>query len=114
MPGLSNVEIKSPFRVDQEGVVRIGNTRVTLDTLVASYRDGNTAEEIVEQYPSLALAEVHAALALYLMNTAEVDAYLLEREANAAKTRELVESISNQQEMRQRLLARKAFRKTGS
>ena len=40
-----------PLEADLDGVVRISGTRVTLDTVVAAFKDGATAEEIVFQYP---------------------------------------------------------------
>ncbi len=36
-----------PLTSDADGVIRIGATRVTLDTVVAAFLDGATAEEIV-------------------------------------------------------------------
>ncbi len=59
MVTLSLRPLASPLRVDEVGVVRIGASRVTLDTLIGSYCDGN----IVQQFPTLALADVHAAIA---------------------------------------------------
>jgi uncharacterized protein (DUF433 family) len=100
------------LRIDDGGVVRVGATRVTLDTLVASYREGNTAEEIVQQYPTLALADVHAAIAFYLKHVPEIDAYLLQRQIEAADIRRQVEQVSDQRGLRERLLARDAARKT--
>jgi uncharacterized protein (DUF433 family) len=47
-----------PIRVDAEGVLRVGPTRVTLDSVVAAFDEGGTAEEIVQQYPALALPDV--------------------------------------------------------
>jgi hypothetical protein len=44
----------TPLTVDANGVLRVGNTRATLDTVLAAFADGATAEEIVQQYPSLA------------------------------------------------------------
>jgi hypothetical protein len=46
----------APLTTDPEGVVRISATRVTLDTVVAAFQEGATAEEISQQYPSLQLA----------------------------------------------------------
>jgi len=40
-----------PLKVDSDGVVRVGGTRVTLDTIVTAFNNGATAEEIVHQYP---------------------------------------------------------------
>ena len=42
-----------PLAADRDGVMRVGGTRVTLDTVVAAFREGATAEEITQQYPSL-------------------------------------------------------------
>jgi uncharacterized protein (DUF433 family) len=52
--------------LDADGVARIGATRVTLDTLVAAFEEGATAEEIVRQYPSLQLADVCSVIGYYL------------------------------------------------
>ena len=38
-----------PLRMDSDGVVRVGKTRVTLDTVVAAFVEGATAEEIAQQ-----------------------------------------------------------------
>ena len=46
-----------PLAVDANGILHVGNTRVTLDTVLAAFADGTTAEEIVQQYSSLSLAE---------------------------------------------------------
>jgi uncharacterized protein (DUF433 family) len=101
-----------PLRVDDLGVVRIGATRVTLDTFVGSYRDGSTAEEIVQQFPSWPLTDVHAAIAFYLTHTFEVESYLRQRQSDAAETRRQVEQVCDQSGLRERLLARQAARKT--
>ena len=61
-----------------EGVYRVGGTRVSLDSLVYLFREGVSAESMVESYPALNLEQVHGALAFYLANQAEVDAYLAE------------------------------------
>ena len=68
-----------PLEADGEGVVRVGGTRVTLDTVVAAFNEGATAEEIVYQYPSLDLADVYAVIAYYLQRRPEVEAYLRRR-----------------------------------
>ncbi len=42
-----------PLQMDADGVLRIGNTRVPLDTIIAGFMEGATAEELVQQYPSV-------------------------------------------------------------
>src|SRR5260221_12224060 len=59
-----------------EGAYRIGDTRVSLDSLVDLFREGMSAESMVESYSALSLELVHGALAFYLANKKEVDAYL--------------------------------------
>jgi uncharacterized protein (DUF433 family) len=61
-----------------EGTYRIGDTRVSLDSLVYLFREGMSAESMVESYPALTLEQVHGALAFYLDNQKEIDAYLAE------------------------------------
>jgi uncharacterized protein (DUF433 family) len=65
------------------GVYRIGETRVSLDSLVYLFREGMSAESMVESYPTLTLEQVHGALAFYLANQKEIDNYLLEGERTA-------------------------------
>jgi uncharacterized protein (DUF433 family) len=96
-----------PLRIDADGVVRVGGTRVTLDTLVAAFQEGATAEEIVQEYPSLELADVYAALGYYLRHQAEVEAYLRERGRQADQERRRNEARFAQQGLRERLLARR-------
>src|SRR5271166_3990231 len=67
-----------------EGVYQIGESRVSLDSLVYLFREGMSAEGMVESYPSLSLEQVHGALAFYLAHQQEVDAYLAEGERLAA------------------------------
>jgi uncharacterized protein (DUF433 family) len=61
-----------------EGAYRIGDTRVSLDSLVYLFREGMSAESMVENYPALTLEQVHGALAFYLGNQKEIDRYLAE------------------------------------
>mgnify|MGYP001771000444 CR=1 FL=1 len=42
-----------PLTTDADGVIRVGKTRVTLDTGVSTFLDGATAEEIIYPYLSL-------------------------------------------------------------
>jgi len=66
-----------------EGVYRVGGTRVSLDSLVYLFREGMSAESMVDSYPALTLEQVHGALAFYLANQQEIDAYLVEGQRTA-------------------------------
>ncbi len=67
-----------------EGAYRIGDTRVSLDSLVYLFLEGMSAESMVESYPALTLEQVHGALAFYLGHQREVDSGLAEGERTAA------------------------------
>ena len=99
-----------PLRLDADGVVRVGGTRVTLDTVVEAFHEGDSAEEIVEQYSSLHLSDVYAALAYYLRHRPEVDAYLEERRLQGEAVRAENEARFDPRGLRDRLLARRAAR----
>lgn len=48
-----------PLHTDASGTVRVGGTRVTLDTVVHLFREGATAEEISLRFPVLKLSDVY-------------------------------------------------------
>lgn len=98
----------APLETDADGVVRVGKTCVTLDTVVAVFKQGTTAEEIVYRYPSLKLADVYAAIAFYLKHQQDVEAYLEQRQQQAQEVRRINEARFDPQGLRDRLLARKA------
>ena len=82
----------APLTTDQDGVVRIGNSRVTLDTVVYAFNEGADAEEILDGYPSLKLADIYSVIGYYLRHRTEVDTYLKNREAFRAEVRRENES----------------------
>lgn len=96
-----------PLNRDVDGVVRVGGTRVTLDTLVEAFHEGLTAEEIAQQYPTLALADIYAVIGYYLRRQSEVEAYLEERRRKARAVRERNEARTDPRGIRERLLARR-------
>lgn len=95
-----------PLKADLDGVMRVGETRVTLDTVVHAFEQGHTAEEIIIHYPALKLADVYAVIAYYLNNQAAVEAYLRRQEEATQKTWEQIEARPDYQRFRQRLIAR--------
>lgn len=48
---LTIVAEAAPLQTNKDGVILVGKTRVTLDTVVAVFNQGATAEEIVYRYP---------------------------------------------------------------
>jgi uncharacterized protein (DUF433 family) len=66
----------SYVRIDEHGVMRVGETRVMLDSVVAAFQQGHSPETIQQEYPALTLEQVYGATAYYLANREEVDRYL--------------------------------------
>ena len=79
------VAIDVPLRTDAHGKLRVGGTRVLLEFVIHAFQQGETAEGIVDSYPTLKLADVYAVLAYYLTHRPEVDAYV--RQADEAAGR---------------------------
>lgn len=96
-----------PLTFDSHGVVHVADTRVTLDTVIAAFHEGATPETIAHQYPALTLGDVYAVIGYYLHHQAEVDAYLQERQRDAARVRQENEARFDPSGVRDRLLARK-------
>ena len=96
----------SSLTAGDDGVVRVGGTRVTLGTVVESFRDGLTPAEIQRQYPSLGLTHVDSAIAYYLHHRSEVEDYLEERARQRAEVRREVEERFDPTGIRERLQAR--------
>jgi len=61
--------------LDEHQVLRVAHTGVMLDSLLASFQQGYSAEAIQQQYPALTLEEVHGAIAWLLANADEVEQY---------------------------------------
>jgi uncharacterized protein (DUF433 family) len=97
-----------PLATDSDGVVRVGGTRVTLDTVLHFFNEGATAEEIAYKFPTLDLADIYAVVSYYLRHRPVVDEYLRQREQQAAEVRRQNEARFSQVGMRERLLARRA------
>src|ERR687895_971928 len=81
-----------PLFTDAHGAIRVQGTRVTLDSIVASFRAGATAEEIGQKFPSVALADVYLIIAYYLSHAAEIDSYLSQRRVEATALKREIES----------------------
>ncbi|MBW4673565.1 MAG: DUF433 domain-containing protein [Desmonostoc geniculatum HA4340-LM1] len=59
----------------------VAGTRISLDSIVYAFRKGLSPESIVNSFPLLTLEQVYGAIAFYLANRADIDAYLEPEEA---------------------------------
>ncbi|QSJ17515.1 DUF433 domain-containing protein [Nostoc sp. UHCC 0702] len=60
-------------------------TRISLDSVVYGFLNGESPESIAQNFPLLTLEQVYGAIAFYLANKKLVDAYLKEGEAEFEK-----------------------------
>ena len=96
-----------PLWTDQDGVYRVGSSRVTLDLLVRAFNRGATAEEIAQDFPSLQLSDIYQVIGYYLKHHARLAEYLDRR---AREERDLLEEHREEwspRGLRERLLARR-------
>jgi uncharacterized protein (DUF433 family) len=100
-----------PLETDEHGVIRVSNTRVTLDTVVTAFKAGATAEEIAQQYPTIPLADVYYVIGYYLHKQDEVEVYLGKRKQEAEELQKQIEVRINPIGIRERLLARQENKK---
>jgi uncharacterized protein (DUF433 family) len=94
-----------PLRMDEGDVIRIGNTRVTLQAVVADFHRGASPEEITHHYSTLSLSEVYLVIGYYLQHRAEVDAYVQQQQQLADEARRAYEADHPNDPLRERLLA---------
>ena len=104
---LAIVAESAPLQANEDGVILVGKTRVTLDTVVAAFDQGATAEEIAYRYPSLKLADIYATIAFYLKHQSEVDIYLQQQRQRSQEIRAMNQARFDPQGLRDRLLARR-------
>jgi uncharacterized protein (DUF433 family) len=102
-----------PFRWDEAGGIRIGSSRVTLDSILASYHNGSTPEEIAIQFSVLSLEDIYSAIAYYLSHRQEIDNYLEQPNQKAQQLRQQLTQKHNLVDLRQRLLTRQSQKESG-
>lgn len=99
--------IYPPLNWDEAGGIRIGSTRVTLDSLLAAYHNGLTPEEIAIQYSVLSIEDIYSTIAYYLNYRQEIDCYLAQRQQKAQQFRQGLTEKYNLGNLRERLLTRR-------
>jgi uncharacterized protein (DUF433 family) len=98
-----------PIHLEPSGAMRIGTTRVTLESVIRAHRHGLSPEQIVEQYDTLILGDVYSVISYYLHHRRELDEYVVERERNVDRLE--AEALANGQSptgLRKRLEAKLA------
>lgn len=82
-PELPMGAVAPPLRVMAGGKVVVGNSRVRLASVIHEYRQGASAEEILEAYEALKLPDIYGTISYYLRHRDAVDRYLERLKAEA-------------------------------
>lgn len=72
----------------RNGGYYIAGKRISLDSIVYAFRRGAAPESILRSFPLLTLEEIYGAITYYLAHQSEVDAYLVQEEAEYEKMRQ--------------------------
>ena len=106
MPEALNTE-PLPLETDSDGVIRVQGTRIPLETVWFAFNEGATAEEIVQQYPSLTLADAYQTIGYCLRHPSVLEDYLARRSQSTQEIRRLNESRWRPEGVRARLQGRR-------
>ncbi len=97
-----------PLATNADGSILIANTRVTLDTVIACFKQAISSVENSSRSPSLKLSDVYSTIAFYLNYQQEVEEYLQQRQTLAQEIRKQNQLRFDSQNLRDRLLSRQA------
>jgi uncharacterized protein (DUF433 family) len=81
------------YIVERDGNYYVVNTRISLDSIVYAFRRGESPETICQNFDLLRLEEVYGAIAYYLANQADIDAYLLRQNEKWAEGKRNTEPL---------------------
>lgn len=93
-----------PLTLNEDGVCRVTGTRVNLESIVGAFDEGETPEEIVQNFPVLELRDVYAVITFYLRNLEPVRAYLAEQDREANRVRDSIRAEIPTNHLRARVL----------
>jgi uncharacterized protein (DUF433 family) len=68
--------LAKPYIEQRDTGYWITGTRISLDSIVLSYLNGESPENIAQNFPLLSLEQIYGAIAFYLSNRDIVDVYL--------------------------------------
>jgi uncharacterized protein (DUF433 family) len=72
----------------RDGGYWVAGTRVSLDSIVYAFWDGQTAESIAQSFPVLSLEQVYGVISYYLANEPAINQYLEQAKAHFGAQRE--------------------------
>jgi uncharacterized protein (DUF433 family) len=94
----------SPLSQDADGVIRVGGTRVTLESVIALFEQGAGAEEIALRFDVSSLHDIYATLGYCLGHRQEAQVYLDRARRASLQVRGESERRSQSVRIRERLM----------
>lgn len=70
----------SEYVEQRNGGYYLAGVRISLDSIVYSFNEGQSPEAIQEDFPLLKRSQIYGAIAFYLDHQAEIDQYLVDTE----------------------------------
>src|SRR5580693_3469545 len=94
----------------RDGAYYVARTRISLDSIVYAFLRGESPETICQNFELLRLEEVYGAIAYYLANQADVDAYLVRQSEKWAQEKNNAEPLP--ENLRERLMRAREMQPT--
>jgi len=83
-----DIAMSNAYIEQRDGAYVVAGTRVSLDSVVYAFLEGQSAEAIAQTFPALTLEQVYGAITYYLAHRDEVDRYLEDRRRDFAAARQ--------------------------
>ena len=96
----------APLTFWEDGSIRIGTSRVPLDSVVREFTAGATAEQIQDDYPTLSVREIYGAISFFLDHESQMEEYLRRRDEEASQVRGASEDRPRIDALRKRIRER--------
>lgn len=71
----ANPTLTIPLTEDADGVLRVGGSRISFDSVYEAYGEGLTVEEIAQRYPTISLSDLYAVIGYALNHLDLIESY---------------------------------------
>jgi len=88
----------------EHGNWRVTGSRVSIDSIIHAYQQGESPEQIAQNFPALSAEQVHGAIAFYLHHRDMMDRYLKEQAELHERLR--AEAAERNRDLHERIEAR--------
>jgi len=110
------MQLASKYIQERDGDLYVGDSRVGVYSVIASWQQGYSPEEIQNGFPHLSLLDIYGTITYYLEHRAELDARFREVDARFARRKAEAETKNPEfyARMRERFAQLKQAREQGS